>query len=140
MWHLLTAHQQESFHPFPSLKGLSHVLSHMAKGHPKIRGSPCMDAAPGFRSPHQPSSAPPFPIPPTISYTCQNSIFFQLYWAAIVSLGRCGPVAWSQSSPSSHTRAIMGVGGGELPTIYFIGQSHSHPSGSRQGHSYLSYP
>ena len=28
-------------------------------------------------------------------------IFFQLYWAAIVSLGRCGPIAWSQSSPSS---------------------------------------
>ena len=24
-------------------------------------------------------------------------IFFQLYWAAIVSLGRCGPMAWSQS-------------------------------------------
>ena len=30
-------------------------------------------------------------------------IFFQLYWAAIVSLGRCGPMAWSQSSPSCHT-------------------------------------
>ena len=28
-------------------------------------------------------------------------VFFQLYWAAIVSLGRCGPMAWSQSSPSS---------------------------------------
>ena len=29
-------------------------------------------------------------------------VFFQLYWAAIVSLGRCGPKAWSQSFPSSH--------------------------------------
>ena len=33
-------------------------------------------------------------------------VFFQLYWAAIVSLGRCGPVAWSQSSPRSHAGAV----------------------------------
>ena len=33
-------------------------------------------------------------------------LYFQLYWAAIVSLGRCGPMAWSQSSPSSHTGAV----------------------------------
>ena len=33
-------------------------------------------------------------------------VFFQLYWAAIVCLGRCGPMVWSQSSPSSHTGAI----------------------------------
>ena len=29
-------------------------------------------------------------------------VFFQLYWDAIVSPGRCNPMAWSQSSPSSH--------------------------------------
>ena len=33
-------------------------------------------------------------------------VFFQLYWAAIVSLGRCGPMAWSQSSPSSPTGPV----------------------------------
>ena len=33
-------------------------------------------------------------------------IFFQLYWAAIVSLGRCGPMAWSQSSSSSPTGPV----------------------------------
>ena len=33
-------------------------------------------------------------------------VFFQLYWAAIVSLGRCGPMAWSQSSPSSHAGPV----------------------------------
>ena len=33
-------------------------------------------------------------------------VFFQLYWAAIVSLGRCGPMGWSQSSPRSHTGAV----------------------------------
>ena len=33
-------------------------------------------------------------------------VFFQLYWAARVSLGRCGPMAWSQSSPSSHAGPV----------------------------------
>ena len=33
-------------------------------------------------------------------------VFFQLYWAAIVSLGRCGPMAWSQSSLSSPTGPV----------------------------------
>ena len=68
--------------------------------------SPCMAIAPGFKFPHQSSSAAPFPTPPTISYTCQHSLFFQLYWAAIVSLDRCGPMAWSQSSPSSHAGPV----------------------------------
>ena len=33
-------------------------------------------------------------------------VFFQLYWAAIVSPGRCGPMVWSQSSPSSHAGPV----------------------------------
>ena len=33
-------------------------------------------------------------------------VSFQLYWAAIVSLGRYGPMAWSQFSPSSHTGSV----------------------------------
>ena len=115
MWHLLMAHQQESFHPFSSRQSLFCFLSHVAKGStPKPRGpdstkavwsSPSMAAVPGFKSQCQSSSAAPFPSP-TISYTCQHSLFFQLYWAAIVSLGRCGPMAWSQSSPSSHAGAV----------------------------------
>ena len=32
MWHLLMAHQQESFLPFSSRQSLSYFLSHMAKG------------------------------------------------------------------------------------------------------------
>ena len=75
---------------------------------PKPRGplsGPLPDTAPGFKSQHQSFSAAPFLTPPTISYTCQHSLFFQLYWAAIVSLDRCGPMARSQSSPSSHTGA-----------------------------------
>ena len=33
-------------------------------------------------------------------------VFFQLYWAAIVSLGRHGPMAWSQSSANFYTDAV----------------------------------
>ena len=45
--------------------------------------------------------------------------FFQLYWAAIVSLGRCGPMAWSQSSPSSHTGAV--TRGSCFPVTSWVG-------------------
>ena len=117
MWHLLMAHQQESFHPFSSRQSLSCCLNHMAKGStpklhsPNLLHQSCMvlfgmAAAPGFKSQCQSSSAAPFPIPPTISYTCQHSLFFQLYWDAILSLDRCVPVAWSQSSPRSHSGAV----------------------------------
>ena len=45
-------------------------------------------------------------------------VFFQLYWAAIVSLGRCGPMAWSQSSPSSHAGPV--TGGSCLPVTSWV--------------------
>ena len=124
MWHLLVAHQQEFFHPFSSGQSLSCFLSPVAKrSNPKPRGPdsaqaegsplhqshvsfPGMAATRGFKSQCQSSSAAPFPTPPTICYTCQHSLFSQLYWAVIVSLGRCGPMAWSQSSPSSHAGAV----------------------------------
>ena len=128
MWHLLMAHQQEPFLPFSSQQSLSCCLSHVAKRRtPKPHGllySLCqscmipslllqnhvvlssMAAAPRFKSQCPSSSAAAFPTPPTVSYTCQTSLFFQLYWAAIVSLGRCGPMAWSQSSPSSHAGSV----------------------------------
>ena len=111
------AHQRESFLPFSSRQSFSCCLSHMAKGStPKPHGPNLlrqsrvvlsgMAAEPGFKSPRQSSSAAPFLTPPTISYTCQHSLFFQLYWAAIVSPGRHGPMTWSQSSPSSHAGSV----------------------------------
>ena len=148
MWHLLMACQQESFHPFSSRRSLSCFLSHMAKREhpkatwsqlsPKLRGPkmPSMAASPGFKSQCQSSSASPFLTPPAISYTCQHSLFFQLYWVAIVSLGRCGPMAWSQSSPSSHTGSV--TRGSCLLTSWV--EVTSIPPGSKHGHSYLTYP
>ena len=52
------------------------------------------------------------PLQPHFSLLLQSvtpasiPVFFQLYWAAIGSLGRCGPMAWSQSSPSSHAGPV----------------------------------
>ena len=128
MWHLLMAHQQESFLSFSSQPSLSCCLSRVAKrstpkphglllltlqklcdslpSPPKLRGPLSMAAMPRFKSQRQSSSAAPFPTPPTISYTCQHFLSFQLYGAAIVSLGRCGPVAWRQSSPSAHAGPV----------------------------------
>ena len=74
---------------------------------PELRGPlslwlPCLGLNPSAGLPLQPhfqlllQSVTPANIP----------VFFQLYWAAIVSPGRCGPMAWSQSSPSSHTGPV----------------------------------
>ena len=63
---------------------------------------PCLGLNPSANLPLQPNfrlllhSVTPANIP----------IFFQLYWAAIVSLGRRGPMAWSQSSPGSPTGPV----------------------------------
>ena len=96
-----------------------------------------MAAMPGFKSQRQSSSAAPFPTPPTIGHSCQHSLFFQLYWAAIVSPGRCGPVVWSQSSPSSYTGSV--TRGSWLSPSYILGGSHSHPPGSKHGLSCSAY-
>ena len=169
MWHLLRAHQQESFLPFSSLQSLSCCLRRVAKrstpkpscplssppksrgplssppksrdplpSSPKPHGPPSgMAASPWFKSHHQSSSAAPFPTPPTISYTCQHTLFFKLYWAAIVSPGRCGPMAWSQSSPSSHAGPV--TRGSCLPVTSWV-EITPIPPPTKPGHSYLTHP
>ena len=128
MWHLLMAHQQESSLPFSSRQSLSCCLSRVAKRStakphgpllftPETHGPlfspqncmvlyplwlPCLALNPSTHLPLQPhfqlllQSVTPASIPE----------FFQLYWAALLSLGRCGPMAWSQSSPSSHAGPV----------------------------------
>ena len=128
MWHLLMAHQQESFLPFSSWQSLSYSLSHVAKrSTPKPHGP--------LYSPSEPRGPLPFPsephgllslwlprlglnpsahlpLQPHFRLLLQSvtpasiPIFFQLYWAAILSPGRCGPMAWSQSSPSSNAGPV----------------------------------
>ena len=118
MWHLLMAHQQESFHPFSSRQSLSCFLSHVAKReHPKAAWS---QLSPKSRGPKKPTwllhlglnpSAnlplqPHFRLLPQLDTPASIPLFFQLFWATIVSRGRHGAVMWSQSSPSSHAGAV----------------------------------
>ena len=49
---------------------------------------------------------PHFPLLLQSVTPASSPVFLQRYWAAIVSLGRCGPMAWSQSSPCSHTGPV----------------------------------
>ena len=71
------------------------------------RGLPlCMAAGPRYKSQCPYSFAAPFLTPLQPVTPASILVFFQLYWAAIVSLGRCGPMAWSQSSPSSPTGPV----------------------------------
>ena len=105
---------------------------------PKLHGPlSSMAAAPGFKSQCPSSSAAPFLTPPTINYTYQHSLFFQVYWAAIVSLGRHG---WPHvMEPIISKLSCRCCNQGELLPSYILGGSHSHPPGSKHGHSYLTY-
>ena len=107
MRHLLLDHQQEYFHPFPSLRGLSCFLSHVAKGVPKAAW---FQPAWLLRLGLNPSVNLPlhlhFQLLPQLAIPTSILVFFQLFWAAIVSPGRRGFMAWSQSSPSSHAGAV----------------------------------
>ena len=112
------AHQQKSFHPFPS-RYVSPAFFQTAKRklclagtswpcglNPQTTGFKPAWLLPGFKSQHESSSVTPFLTLPTVGYTCQHSHSFQPFWAAIVSLGRCGPMTRSNPSPSSHAGAV----------------------------------
>ena len=150
MWHLLTAHQQESFLPFSSWQSLSCCLSRMAKrSTPKPHG-PLLSLRTAWSflftpEPHGPLPFPPseprgplslwlphlglnpsahLPLQPHFRLLLQSAtpasipVLFQLYWAAMVSLGRCGPMALSQSSPSSHAGSV--TRGSCFPVTYWV--------------------
>ena len=164
------AHQQESFLPFSSQQSLSCCLSRVAKrSTPKPHGplsSPpkphgpllftppklCeplpsppkphgplsgMAAAPGFKSQCQSSSAAPFPTPRTISYTCQHSLILP---ALLGCHSKSGQVWPHGMEPIFSKLSCRRCNQRELPPSYILGGSHSHPPGSKHGHSYLTYP
>ena len=158
MWHLFVTHQQESFLPFSSRQSLSCCLSHMAKGRPqsrvvltlaqaawaqppppKPRGPLWYGCPPGFKSQRQ-SNAPPFPTPPTIGPSGQHS-------RILPALLGCQEQDYSKSrqvwpcgvEPIFSKLSCRCCNQGELPPSYILGCSHSQPSGSKHGHSYLTY-
>ena len=148
MWHLLMAHRQEPFHPFSSRQSLSCFLSHVAKGStPKLSGPAShpglvvpplhMAAVPGFKSQRQSSSAAPFPTPSTISYTCQHSRILP----ALLGCHSKSQQMWPHGlEPIISKPSCRRCNQGELPPSYILGGSHFHPPGSKNGHSYLTYP
>ena len=79
------------------------ILSSPPKPHSPLSG---MAAKPGFKSQSQSSSAAPFPTPPTISYTCQHCLILPALLGCHSKSEQVWPMAWSQSSPSSHTGAV----------------------------------
>ena len=127
MWHPLMGPPARVLSPlfFPAL--ISCCLSHAAKrSTSKPHGPPSSPPKPpgplfSFRTTwSSPSTAvvarlnpsAHLPLQPHFQLLLQSvtpasiPVFFQLYWAAVVSLGRCSPMAWSQSSPSSHAGAV----------------------------------
>ena len=117
---------------------LSCFLSHVAKGNtpkpcgPHLAWLPRLGLNPSTNLPLQPH----FRLLPHLATSASIPIFFQLFWAAIVSLGRCGPVVCCKLSKLSHRCCNQGV----LPPSYILGGSHSHLPGSKHGHSCLTHP
>ena len=106
--------------------------------HPKATWSQpsTVAATPGFKSQHQSSSAAPFPTPPTISYTCQHSRIFPAFHGCHSKSGQ----AWPHGvEPIISKLSCRCCNEEELPPSYILGGSHSHPPGSKHGHSYLTY-
>ena len=90
----------------------------------------------GFKSQRQSSSAAPF-LTPIISYTCQHSPILPALLGCHSKSGQVWPHGMEPIfSKLSHRPCNQG----ELLPSYVLGGSHSHLPGSKQGHSYLTYP
>ena len=98
--------------------------------------SPSMAAAPRFKSQHPSSFAAPFPTPPTISYTCQHP---HILPALLGCHSKSGQVWPHGMEPIISKLSRRPCNQGELLPSPTLGGSHSHPPGSKQGHSYLTY-
>ena len=101
------------------------------------RGSPSMTAAPRFKSQRPSSFAAPFPTPPTVSYTCQHP---HILPALLGCHSKSGQVWPHGMEPILSKLSRRPCNQGELLPSPTLGGSHSHPPGSKHGHSYLTHP
>ena len=90
-----------------------------------------------FKSQHQSSSAAPFPTPPTISYTCQHPHILPALLSCHCKSGQVWPHGME---PIISKLSLRPCNQGELLPSYILGGIHSHPPGSKHGHSYLTHP
>ena len=147
MWHLLMAHQQESFHPFSSRQSLSCFLSHVAKGSTlkpcgpdsrPSRGVPplawllCLGLNPSASLPLQPH----FRLLPQC-YICQQS---RILPALLGCHSKSGEVWPHGMEPIFSKVSHRCCNQGQLLPSYILDGSQFHPPGSKRGHSYLTYP
>ena len=116
------AHQQGSFHPFPS-RSIFPAFFQTAKRELCITATSCFLASklcgrgsakakwsplawlphPGLNPRANLPLQPHFRLPPQLAAPASIPVFFQLFWAAIISPSRHGPMACSKSSSRSHT-------------------------------------
>ena len=95
-----------------------------------------MAAGPKFKSQRPSSFAAPFLTPPTVSYTCQHPCILPALLGCHSNSGQVWPHGMEPIiSKLSHRCCNLG----ELPPSYILGGIHSHPPGSKHGHSYLTY-
>ena len=98
--------------------------------------SPSMTARPRFKSQCPSSFAAPFLTPPTVSHTCQHPCILPALLGCHSKSGQVWPLVMEPIiSKLSHRCCNLG----ELPPSYILGGIHSHPPGSKHGHSYLTY-
>ena len=118
---------------FPSVKAAWFSPPTPPKLHSPLLG---VTAVASFKPQRQSSSAGPFLTPSTISYTCQHS------WILPALLGchsKSGQVWPHGMEPIFSKLSCRCCNQGELLPSYILGGSHSHPPGSKLGHSYLTY-
>ena len=139
-------------HSSKLLRESSASLLHLAFQLPKLhgKGSPKaswfflswllhLDLNPSTSLPLQPH----FQLLPQSATPTSILVFFQLFWAAIAILGRHSNSgqAWPHGMEPIISKLLCRLcNQGELPPSYILGRSHSHPPGSKHGHSYLTYP
>ena len=96
-----------------------------------------MAAGPRFKSQHPSSFAASFPTPPTVSYTCQHPRILPAFLSCHSKSGQVWPHGME---PIISKLSRRPCNQGELLPSPTLGGSHSHLPGSKQGHSYLTYP
>ena len=96
-----------------------------------------MAAGPRFKSQCPSSFAAPFLTPPTVSYTCQHP---RILPALLGCHSKSGQVWPHGMEPIISTLSRRPWNQGELLPSPILGGIHSHPPGSKHGHSYVTYP
>ena len=95
-----------------------------------------MAAVPRFKSQCPSSFAAPFLTPPTVSYTCQHPCILPVLLGCHSKSGQVWPHGME---PIISKLSRRPCNQGELRPSPILGGICSHPPGSKQGHSYLTY-